>query len=76
MDYKRAAVEYPRLITPERLHHLRTKPFYNLGGVQVDRLEDVAGTFLFSAACIWALKVRSEPARGTRVTVTFLPGAA
>ena len=30
VDYKRAAVEYPRRITPERLHHLRTKPFYNL----------------------------------------------
>jgi 2-polyprenyl-3-methyl-5-hydroxy-6-metoxy-1,4-benzoquinol methylase/glycosyltransferase involved in cell wall biosynthesis len=30
VDYKRAAVEYPRKITPERLHHLRTKPFYNL----------------------------------------------
>lgn len=30
IDYKRAAVEYPRLISPERLHHLRTKPFYNL----------------------------------------------
>ena len=30
VDFKRAAVEYPRRITPERLHHLRTKPFYNL----------------------------------------------
>jgi glycosyltransferase involved in cell wall biosynthesis/SAM-dependent methyltransferase len=30
VDYKRGAVEYPRRITPERLHHLRTKPFYNL----------------------------------------------
>lgn len=30
VDYKQAAVEYPRRITPERLHHLRTKPFYNL----------------------------------------------
>jgi glycosyltransferase involved in cell wall biosynthesis/2-polyprenyl-3-methyl-5-hydroxy-6-metoxy-1,4-benzoquinol methylase len=30
VDYKRAAVEYPRRITSERLHHLRTKPFYNL----------------------------------------------
>jgi 2-polyprenyl-3-methyl-5-hydroxy-6-metoxy-1,4-benzoquinol methylase len=30
VDYKRAAVEYPRRITAERLHHLRTKPFYNL----------------------------------------------
>jgi glycosyltransferase involved in cell wall biosynthesis/SAM-dependent methyltransferase len=30
VDYKLAAVEYPRRITPERLHHLRTKPFYNL----------------------------------------------
>jgi 2-polyprenyl-3-methyl-5-hydroxy-6-metoxy-1,4-benzoquinol methylase/glycosyltransferase involved in cell wall biosynthesis len=30
VDYKQAAVEYPRRISPERLHHLRTKPFYNL----------------------------------------------
>jgi 2-polyprenyl-3-methyl-5-hydroxy-6-metoxy-1,4-benzoquinol methylase/glycosyltransferase involved in cell wall biosynthesis len=30
VDYKLAAVEYPRRISPERLHHLRTKPFYNL----------------------------------------------
>ncbi|MBV9927091.1 MAG: methyltransferase domain-containing protein [Acidobacteria bacterium] len=30
VDYKRGAVDYPRRITPERLHHLRTKPFYNL----------------------------------------------
>jgi glycosyltransferase involved in cell wall biosynthesis/2-polyprenyl-3-methyl-5-hydroxy-6-metoxy-1,4-benzoquinol methylase len=30
VDYKRAAVEYPSRLTPERLHHLYTKPFYNL----------------------------------------------
>ena len=30
IDYKRAAIEYPSKLDPERLHHLRTKPFYNL----------------------------------------------
>lgn len=30
IDFKRAAIEYPAKISAERLHHLRTKPFYNL----------------------------------------------
>lgn len=30
IDYKRAAVEYLSKLDPERSHHLRTKPFYNL----------------------------------------------
>jgi glycosyltransferase involved in cell wall biosynthesis/SAM-dependent methyltransferase len=30
VDYKRAAVEYLGLLSEERRHHLRTKPFYNL----------------------------------------------
>ncbi|HYH85217.1 MAG TPA: methyltransferase domain-containing protein [Pyrinomonadaceae bacterium] len=30
VDYKRAAIEYTRKLKPERLHHLYTKPFYNL----------------------------------------------
>ncbi|MFN2499233.1 MAG: methyltransferase domain-containing protein [Pyrinomonadaceae bacterium] len=30
VDYKRAAVEYLSKLSPERSHHLRTKPFYNL----------------------------------------------
>jgi SAM-dependent methyltransferase/glycosyltransferase involved in cell wall biosynthesis len=30
IDYKRAAIEYPRKLDPERSHYLRTKPFYNL----------------------------------------------
>src|SRR3954470_22171888 len=30
IDYKKAAIDYPSKLTPERLHHLRTKPFYNL----------------------------------------------
>lgn len=30
IDYKRAAIEYPSKLSPERLQHLRTKPFYNL----------------------------------------------
>ena len=30
IDYKRAAIDYPSRQTPERLHYLRTKPFYHL----------------------------------------------
>jgi 2-polyprenyl-3-methyl-5-hydroxy-6-metoxy-1,4-benzoquinol methylase/glycosyltransferase involved in cell wall biosynthesis len=30
IDYKRAAIEYLGKLNPERSHHLRTKPFYNL----------------------------------------------
>ena len=30
IDYKRAAIEYPRKLNAERYHHLFTKPFYNL----------------------------------------------
>lgn len=30
IDYKKAAIDYPSKLSPERLHHLRTKPFYNL----------------------------------------------
>ena len=30
VDYKRAAVEYPRMLDAERHHYLYTKPFYNL----------------------------------------------
>jgi glycosyltransferase involved in cell wall biosynthesis/SAM-dependent methyltransferase len=30
VDYKRAAIEYTRKLSAERLHHLYTKPFYNL----------------------------------------------
>jgi SAM-dependent methyltransferase len=30
IDFKKAAVEYPSRLSPERQHHLRTKPFYNL----------------------------------------------
>ena len=30
IDYKRAAIDYPRKLDAERLHYLRTKPFYNL----------------------------------------------
>lgn len=30
VDFKRAAVEYLGLLSEERRHHLRTKPFYNL----------------------------------------------
>ncbi len=30
IDYKRAALEYPRLLDAERSYYLRTKPFYNL----------------------------------------------
>src|SRR5258706_1615716 len=30
IDYKRAALEYPKMLDAERSHDLRTKPFYNL----------------------------------------------
>jgi 2-polyprenyl-3-methyl-5-hydroxy-6-metoxy-1,4-benzoquinol methylase/glycosyltransferase involved in cell wall biosynthesis len=30
IDYKRAAIDYLSKLSPERHHHLRTKPFYNL----------------------------------------------
>jgi SAM-dependent methyltransferase/glycosyltransferase involved in cell wall biosynthesis len=30
IDYKRAALEYPRMLDEERSYYLRTKPFYNL----------------------------------------------
>lgn len=30
IDYKRAAIEYPRKLDAERSYYLRTKPFYNL----------------------------------------------
>lgn len=30
IDYKKAAIDYPSRLRAERLHHLRTKPFYNL----------------------------------------------
>jgi 2-polyprenyl-3-methyl-5-hydroxy-6-metoxy-1,4-benzoquinol methylase len=30
IDYKQAAIDYPGKLNAERLHHLRTKPFYNL----------------------------------------------
>lgn len=30
IDYKKAAIDYPGKLSAERLHHLRTKPFYNL----------------------------------------------
>jgi 2-polyprenyl-3-methyl-5-hydroxy-6-metoxy-1,4-benzoquinol methylase len=30
IDYKKAAIDYPSKLSAERLHYLRTKPFYNL----------------------------------------------
>jgi 2-polyprenyl-3-methyl-5-hydroxy-6-metoxy-1,4-benzoquinol methylase len=30
IDYKKAAIDYPSRQNPERLHYLRTKPFYHL----------------------------------------------
>ncbi len=35
VDYKRAAVEYPRMLDAERTYYLRTKPFYNLANKPV-----------------------------------------
>ena len=30
IDFKQAAIDYLSRLSPERQHHLRTKPFYNL----------------------------------------------
>jgi glycosyltransferase involved in cell wall biosynthesis/SAM-dependent methyltransferase len=40
IDYKRAALEYPRLLDAERSHYLRTKPFYNLANKPDKHLGD------------------------------------
>ena len=38
VDYKRAAIEYPSKLDPERSYYLRTKPFYNLKNKPVKHL--------------------------------------
>lgn len=40
IDYKRAALEYPRRLDAERSHYLRTKPFYNLANKPDKHLGD------------------------------------
>ncbi len=40
IDYKRAAIEYPRKLDAERNHYLSTKPFYNLANKPVKHLGD------------------------------------
>ncbi|HEV7798755.1 MAG TPA: methyltransferase domain-containing protein [Pyrinomonadaceae bacterium] len=40
IDYKRAALEYPRLLDAERSYYLRTKPFYNLANKPEKHLGD------------------------------------
>lgn len=40
IDYKRAALEYPRVLDAERRHYLRTKPFYNLANKPDKHLGD------------------------------------
>jgi SAM-dependent methyltransferase len=40
IDYKRAAVEYPRKLDAERYHYLLTKPFYNLANKPPKHLGD------------------------------------
>ncbi len=40
VDYKRAAVDYPRMLDAERSHYLRTKPFYNLANKPEKHLGD------------------------------------
>ena len=40
IDYKRAALEYPRMLDAERSHYLRTKPFYNLANKPDKHLGD------------------------------------
>ena len=40
IDYKRAALDYPRRLDAERSHYLRTKPFYNLANKPDKHLGD------------------------------------
>jgi 2-polyprenyl-3-methyl-5-hydroxy-6-metoxy-1,4-benzoquinol methylase/glycosyltransferase involved in cell wall biosynthesis len=40
IDYKRAALEYPKLLDAERNYYLRTKPFYNLANKPDKHLGD------------------------------------
>ncbi len=40
IDYKRAALAYPRMLDAERSHYLRTKPFYNLANKPDKHLGD------------------------------------
>ena len=40
VDYKRAALEYPKMLDAERSHYLRTKPFYNLANKPDKHLGD------------------------------------
>jgi glycosyltransferase involved in cell wall biosynthesis/SAM-dependent methyltransferase len=40
IDYKRAALEYPRVLDAERSYYLRTKPFYNLANKPDKHLGD------------------------------------
>jgi len=40
IDYKRAALEYPKMLDAERSHYLRTKPFYNLANKPDKHLGD------------------------------------
>ena len=40
IDYKRAALDYPRMLDAERSHYLRTKPFYNLANKPDKHLGD------------------------------------
>jgi glycosyltransferase involved in cell wall biosynthesis/SAM-dependent methyltransferase len=40
IDYKRAAIEYPRKLDAERHHYLYTKPFYNLANKPPKHMRD------------------------------------
>ena len=40
VDYKRAALDYPRMLDAERSYYLRTKPFYNLANKPEKHLGD------------------------------------
>ena len=40
IDYKRAALDYPRMLDAERSYYLRTKPFYNLANKPEKHLGD------------------------------------
>jgi 2-polyprenyl-3-methyl-5-hydroxy-6-metoxy-1,4-benzoquinol methylase/glycosyltransferase involved in cell wall biosynthesis len=54
VDYKRAAVEYPRKLDAERHHYLYTKPFYNLANKPPKHVGDGMDAETFRHFCDFA----------------------
>ena len=54
VDYKRAAVEYPRKLDAERHHYLYTKPFYNLSNKPPKHVGDGMDAETFRHFCDFA----------------------